>query len=1168
MNLISPFSRSTRRAAGQRGSAVILAIATIVMMVLLGAAYLQIARTDRRTAASVDTRSEIDDASILRFIGQIIASDIPTSVRERSVENYDYPWTQAANITDQGMNGQLSQADREARNLRVVQDRFAPTTVPGPVPNLNPGASGVPDASARAPRDVNPVADAAGNFYAAGSGIDDAWLASNRPVNNGGTLEWPHVTNLLGVFLDLRQANLVPDPATGSGQYPAQYLSTSDPGVTNAGLSGDTFEVPAEATSTANEGVFADADGDGITDSRWTWAPLPTSAGLAHVMAVRIIDNSALLDINALSARRSDFGTEPPRWLWPGELDLESGLEVIRTNAGLGAATTTNLSAENILTSAGPEGRNVTGTPGFDTFSGRLYNWLEASALNTDADVLEGWEFLGSDIEQDEAEMPASTPLMTVTADVTQDPNVDYTTYRVRQEETELRWRNGLNRANSDNTASEAPTALETVDNAFFRSPTGAAVEQAFVDTPFATPATFLNDEPRKQITTVSGSADYAREDVNQLTRVRDRRNNSLNANEDLDDLAEVFEESFEDGNQPELFTRGGWASPQNFADQAAAILRDFADDDSLVTLRNGVFGMEYLPFISEVYLQARYTAQGLTAFPAPDPEPRDELAWQLEDNDYVVIIELVNPWPWTIELADVDMVLVDGSTATPTETSLGELQTLAGNPMTFLGPNEAIFVRLEGTSASGDNLGIALPLNPVVFDSTSTTPWPVDAGTNQSFDNIGNLSIRLDAMVNDGSRVTYQQFAVKQLPMDVIESYTFGNGPMVSLGDDGFLQISSLGSADGLDAMAVRAADVEFRGWANDTNFLPTADNLIQAGNVLPLNDPSATATPLPDASTLNFALKNAMSRDTGDPLDERVEDARVSTLAMPAAAITAGDEPWVIGNAGRLYRSGDVLRMVLLGPRDVTGDGEIDPIAEVWNRTFVNNSPGSAYRITDLMLDVNDTANTVGDSDLTFAAYYLTVFETIQLSDDSDRGRVAGRPNINTMDPELLAAILPLINPADSTTLVDFIAMARDNPTLLGRPAAERGIRFPAELLNATNGGNRSLVFDTAVASTVADTNELDPHVGIGVAQNADGFTGDLEEQGMLLNYLNQVVSTRSDVFTVYVVVRSYPQDDFSNDGTGDPVDEFRLMAVFDRSRTNQNGFPRLLSVKKLDE
>ena len=873
-------------------------------------------------------------------------------------------------------------------------------------------------------------------------------------------------------------------------------------------------------------------------------------------MAVRIIDNSALLDINALSGRDSDFGDDPPRWLWPGELDLESGLELIRSNANLAVGDDTNLSAENILNLAEPQGRSFNGAMGENTFNERLYDWLQTSAQNTRDEDLEVWEVLGSGIEKQEVEDPMSTVLTTVTADLTVDPNIAYTTYGVRQEETELRWRNGLNRANSDNSASEPPTPLETVDNAFFRSPTGAAVEAAFIDTPFTNARDFLQDEPRKQITTASGSADYARFDVNELTRVRDREDENLNNTTDLDDLAEVFEESLEGTAPPALVTRGGWASAEDFANQAAALLRDFADEDSLLTRRGSTFGMEYLPFISEVYIQARYIPQAAVSPGIANPMG-DDLPWQVQADDYVVIIELVNPWPWVIELPDVDMVMVDGAD----ETSIGELPAMAtaASAAQSLLPNETIFVRMEGTMASADNTNLTLAGTPTEFEPTIAMPWPEDNNARVTLDSIENVSIHMQAMANDGNRVTYQIFNTKKIPDLMVESYEMGEAdPVVTSNTEGYLQLSSLGSADGLDALAVRAIDVADQGWADDPEFAMLSDNVVQPGNALALNSGAAAAN---RAAMLGIAKKGATSADSavGDMLDDRVTGAReVSPAGMPLTPVNA--EPWVIGNAGQLYRSGDVLRMVLLGPRDTNSNGLIETVAQVWHNTFFTNE--GRFSIADMMLDVDDTSQTVGDTGLSFAAYYLTAFETLQINGNSDRGRVPGRPNINTMSPDLLSAILPTTDTMASDALATFIAAARDTPAMLGRPADERGIKFLAELLNATTASDRELIYGPDAADSILDTNELDPHVGF---NEEDAFEDDLEEQGLMLNYLNQVVSTRSDVFTVYVLVRSYPADDFSGP---DPVDEFRLMAVFDRSRTNQNGFPRLLAVRKLDE
>ncbi len=45
--------------------------------------------------------------------------------------------------------------------------------------------------------------------------------------------------------------------------------------------------------------VLADADGDGFTDSFWMLAPTMTESGIRQIVAVRIIDNSAMLNVNA-----------------------------------------------------------------------------------------------------------------------------------------------------------------------------------------------------------------------------------------------------------------------------------------------------------------------------------------------------------------------------------------------------------------------------------------------------------------------------------------------------------------------------------------------------------------------------------------------------------------------------------------------------------------------------------------------------------------------------------------------------------------------------------------------------------------------------------------------------------------------------------------------------
>lgn len=1130
----------SRRGRGRTGSALILSLVTIVMLVMLGAAYLQVARTDRRTAASVDTRTNQNNGSILRYIGGILAGDIPVEIGSDdpdSPEFYDYPWS------------------NDAASFEPA-DQFAPTVVPGRRPNLAAG-----DLAAREPRAAGDLPDAAGIFVAEGGQFDDLWLSSTEPDASG---FWPHVTNLQGVFLDLADTTAANDLVPGGTRLmPAQYLSTAD----NNFNSGDTFAVPARPMgllTLAERGVFADADGDNIADSRWTWAPLPSDGGLAFVMAVRILDNSALMNINIaslLSSNNTVAGKEP-RWLWPGELDLELPVADITVAAGFPG----DLDPLDILGNTAPTGRNLAN----DAFQDRLDYWFSI----TDQE-LGNWSPIGSASEVDGGG-----------GETIGNPTNTTNAYNARTEELELRWRNGLNRAD-DNVTDNAATSLESLAPNLFRDPNKhpssglmpGDAEPTFNESGYNTVASFFLEEPRKQMTVISGSANFAQTDLNDVgpdeiaSVIEDVANNFIEAPMPIN------------GTTPVLYQAGGWENPREFAAQTAAVLTDFRDANTLLTRVDNVYGMEYLPFISEVYLQGRYESV-VTPDPAALPDPRDTVVWTIADIDattvprttdaFAVAIELINPWPWEIEMPDVEVEILDDA---GNRVRWGTLETLTGGRNT-MSANEVIILTREDDEMTDPVVNDEIDAINMIANVTTPTPpaTPIDLTMITMPDAavdawpIGNgaAGVLLSALTEDNARIAYQLFTVEELPETRTDQYTLGNGG--ATGEFGYRQVSAFGTGNGLAALTVRAADVpvELHTFA-EPNLLPAgSDTSIKRGGPQPVTTGGAPLAAFAEV------LKDKDSRDGALPPGNLPLDTRLTSVAPPnrGGSYNVGgtpdvtDEPWIIGNADRFYRTGDLLRAVVLGPRiDTTVTPNIvRTVADVWETYRVNTlavTGNSRYSIRDAMFDLNDAALVeAGANDqrrMSHAAYLMGAFTNLE----SSAGLIPGRPNINTMPTRLLETIFPFAT-SPAVAVATLIDDARNNPTIqLGRPMGMRGIQTVSQLANPLTG---PVIYnaDPALSTNtqVIDFNEYEPEAaGPDLSHAIDGFTGDVEELTMAMNYLNQVASTRSDIFTAYVLVRAYPASDFSVM----PTDEYRLIAVFDRSQVTGEGLPRIIAVKR---
>lgn len=275
----------------RRGSILILAVIVLVLIALMGLAYLQQARMDRFATDEYERDyMPIVINGIMAEIRLQLAEDVFEN-QTRAEGLYDYPWTS----TDIPRTWSVEFGD---------------------------GSTG----------------------FANGEVQDDRWLASTTPLVRGtGTTDftWTHLTNLGGIWLDMPQvggtANLPNETLIDAGTY-ALDNANSDTNLTGTYLDGFYLNNSADY-----EARGVDTDGDGIKDARWTWAPVGVRdfGGRRYVFAARVIDLSSLLNVNV--ATPTSNGTGFPggtTGYTPADIDLarlfkraEDGMTAMTGNA-------------------------------------------------------------------------------------------------------------------------------------------------------------------------------------------------------------------------------------------------------------------------------------------------------------------------------------------------------------------------------------------------------------------------------------------------------------------------------------------------------------------------------------------------------------------------------------------------------------------------------------------------------------------------------------------------------------------------------------------------------------------------------------------------------------------------------------------------------------------
>ena len=1125
------------------GSTLLLAIGVLLLMLISCVGFLQVARLDRMATSRIEAGhvDQVTSAAIEQVRAALrddLVDEYRVLFRSLKTETYDYPWT--------------NQDAMNAGNRKDVR--------------LISGAN----------------ATAIGGFG------DDAWLASTFP-DFAANAKWSHISNLNGVFLQMPSV-------MGSSQTPReQPVDFSDwtHSDTNVLLEGSKSLNSEDDRAWQPLGV--DADGDGINDSRWTWAPIRQIGGVAYVMAVRIIDNSSLLNANVALSQISEsgaydtsaYGLDVPRWWYPSELDLGGFLYSF----------------------------------GNDTYMTELRNML-GYRLGTDPKSVPmplqwGFEY------QQRGDFWINGPSLYGNFGGHPDGSRPYQAFDASNE-IELRYRNGLNNPGFNAT-------IETGDGAAFQGMPmtlrADTQEQTFTDVEGVESfADYYMKNPRLYMTVLNGSAIYAprlkndprivlKANINRLLRFGTKLSTQIR---------QILESRAPGGSGfkvPKIYQ--GW-TVQEYADQLAANIIDYADEDNLVTRVNDRYGMEAVPFISETYVHHMYAITSAK-------ETGNSDVWDVEwtpAGEPAYVVEIVNPFNRPVQLSNVWLSIgrkgwqlshltgqvVLGSnrriylyrnagSGLPQEPnivfSLGLSEQFTdqngngwwdeGEPFVdsdsgewdndrydtrlvreepFEDANQNGIKDLNETFTDSNGNGRWDPGDIIVqhtgepyFDTNANAKWDsneafIDSNGNGSRDEIVNpfsANGRADMLhmhvtvAKTEKKMPYQRVMSRAItrPQRAYRQPAFqsAGSPM---GTVGFKQCSTIGNANRINAMTVRTNEflsVQHHG----PSRLPALTHHA-GGNALGHTD------------------KRRYMRD-----ELRLGDDQLP----PADRVDANRNQIVISDLGSIVQIGELAQVPILGP-DITMR-----IPDVWNGCTDEQGGVRAFML-DFAAPERIGQGNLGVSHATlFLDRFCTIDPTVDGLDNDGDGvadnlteqLVPGMLNLNTAPPELLKVALPIPHPAVREKVVDAIVQYRESPTRGGEPFVDRngngrwdtGEPYLDRNENGAwdHGGLRGIAFMGECVSpftaALKETDPVDTNALNGTAidfrwdpsmttlePDQDGIADDREEEILITRWLSQVSTTRSDVFTAYILIRGYPADDFRMG----PVEQRRLFVVFDRS------------------
>jgi hypothetical protein len=1112
LHLLPQGLRRCKGGRDERGSAILLVLVTLVLMSILAGSLLQLTRFERipRAESNIDVVVESVVAEILTQATEDLIDDNGRFLNPNDFatgggdEAWDFPWT-----------------------------------------NLAPASTGV-----RQPLDIdgNPVPNVRGGL------MDDTWLAAQMPefgtaipgpgtayANAGGTAggangQWRKISDLTGNFL--RGANGTSDLSSGAAPI-------EDPVNFNT-INNRNMNIPTGSP------ILVDADGDGIGDSRWEWAPLRQVGATRYVMAVRVVDLSARMDVNVATGRFNATDASASRGDSPAELN---GDEFVTSIVPAGdQATVRNEWREGLnyhLTGVLPNPPDLIGA----TEETRYDENAATPAVGSRADYWRRGAALVSNTFDSNGANPAGAE--------------DYSNSTFGLTDAyELLRGNGFN--------SNASTPLENLMPTLTRR-NNAEDNFAVGNTNGWSQQQFWRFDPRKHMSIFTGSSVA----VKPAATTAQNRELKLDVNEavrtgNLGALRQRILDFLNTANGAALVNEyPHLTSNAQLADQLTVNIADYIDSDNQVSQLGTATGFEALPYISEVYTQRYYQATAVA--PPVAPSTDNQVTWSgVGAQGYV--IEIANPFaPDTsgrgrpVSLTNV-WIDINGSQL--------ELGGIAGVP-TELAPGDVVLLY----RSSGGALGVLDNYHSSNANNTTGGFTTVHTGIGPPMPrNTQNVTIGLRAALqgsNTPAGFNYSAVDIELGGNSVTEPATANaiSGPPVPPNHFSYIQTHYVGHAVGLRMMTVTKG-----GGSND-----------YVADTSTLDDPSVNC---------DVVAGGAATQSIPTTLANEVKASTPTGFGNLDNAANGGPQQivWPDSERQRMHWIGDILQIPLIGLRGANANDAT--MAEAFiaaaGGTALNN-PNTGTGVEALMLPyqsgivINGAASS-GVLNYPHAALLmeqLTTFSPATDGLDGDNGDgddnaltgggtlaapdleevlVPGRININTASRETLERLLPFPDLATRQAVARAIVERRES-TQQSAPIGSGGYGmgsnglpgiaysgalyeqiatlpngFAPTYVNISRDGANS----TGLGGGNARIDWNDHEETLGTFVPVDGVVDDREEEIMLAKWLSEVADTRSDIFAAYIVVQGYPAGDFS----GGAVESARLIILFSRAGVETTG------------